>query len=117
MLHLAIIGSRTFHNYTLFKESIDPIWWDNPHMTIVSGGAKGADSLAARYAKERNLNIIEYWPDYLMYPKKIAPLRRNVLIIEKADRVVAFWDGSSPGTAYSMQLARNSNKPLIIVRF
>lgn len=50
-------------------------------------------------------------------PKKIAPLKRNVQIIEKADKVVAFWDGASHGTSNSLQLAKEQGKPTMIVRF
>ena len=41
--------------------------------TIVSGGAKGADTYAREFAKKKGLKLIEYFPNYEKYGKG-APL-------------------------------------------
>lgn len=112
-MKLAIIGSRSFNNYKLLcgilKEYKDI-------EKIISGGAKGADSLAARYAKENNIELIEYIPAWNLYGKS-AGFRRNKKIVQESDFVLAFWDGHSKGTKHSINLANKSNKECRVVYF
>ncbi|MBP0613681.1 DUF2493 domain-containing protein [Chryseobacterium sp. cx-311] len=56
---------------------------------IVSGGAKGADTLAERYAKDIGRPMVVYRPDYKMFGRA-APCVRNSEIIENSDIVYAF---------------------------
>ena len=72
--------------------------------TIISGGAVGADTYAKEFAIKNNLQLIEFLPDYEKYGRK-APLVRNKLIIENCDCVLAFWDGESRGTKYTLDYA------------
>lgn len=82
--------------------------------TIVSGGAKGADTYAREFAKAHNLQLVEYLPDYATYGKG-APLVRNKLIVENSDCVLAFWDGKSRGTKFTLDYAKQLGKPIKIV--
>ena len=83
--------------------------------TIVSGGAKGADTYAREFAQKHNLTLIEFLPEYDKYGKG-APLVRNKLIIDNCDCVLAFWDGKSRGTKFTLDYAREKNKPIKIVQ-
>lgn len=56
-----VVGSRTFDDYELMKKKLDHILKNYHRIVIVSGGARGADSLAERYAKEKG------------YPLKVFP--------------------------------------------
>ncbi len=84
--------------------------------TIVSGGAKGADTYAREFAKRHNLRLIEFLPEYDKYPPKIAPLVRNKQIVDECDCLLAFWDGKSRGTSYTINYAKEKNKPIKIVQ-
>jgi len=107
-MKIAVIGSR----------GIDRIRWSDVHAlpgdTIISGGAKGVDTLAANYARARGLDIVELRPDYGRYGKS-APHVRNGQIIDAADRIVAFWDGKSRGTKSVIERARKHGKQVDIV--
>ena len=83
--------------------------------TIVSGGAKGADTYAREFAHKHNLTLIEFLPEYDKYGKG-APLVRNKLIVDNCDCVLAFWDGKSRGTKFTLDYAREKNKPIKIVQ-
>ena len=91
ILKTAIIGSRNLI-VTDFEKYL-------PEGTteIVSGGAKGIDSCAKKFAIKNKIKITEFLPEYDKYGR-IAPLKRNDLIIDYSDMVIAFWDGKSKGT-------------------
>jgi len=69
---------------------------------IMSGGAKGADYLAEVYAKSNAIPITILTPNYKRDGKS-APLKRNDWLLDRnPDLVVAFWDGVSTGTKYTI---------------
>ena len=82
--------------------------------TIISGGARGVDSIAASWARRHGFAVIEHKPDYRRYGKA-APHVRNGLIVADADRVVAFWDGKSRGTKSTIDKAKRYGKRVDIV--
>lgn len=110
----AIIGSRSFNNYDLVLETL--LEYENIITLIVSGGAKGADTLGERWAKEKNKEVLIFYPEWDKYGKS-AGFRRNKDIIENSDIVFAFWDGVSKGTKSSIDLANKLNKELKIIKW
>ena len=127
---VAVIGSRNFNDYEKVKSVLEQALYYSHFEAIVSGGARGADSLGARFAKERGLDLIEFqadWDNLNVYPCKIktnkkgkqynslAGFIRNQKIIDCCDWVVAFWDGISPGTKDSIEKAKNAGKLVYLV--
>lgn len=116
ILKVAIIGSRDFVDYDFLKKNVDEIInrIGQSITLVVSGGAKGADSLAERYADEKKIEkkIIE--ADWEKYGKK-AGILRNTSIINNSDIVIAFWDYNSHGTKDSINKAKQKGKEVFIV--
>jgi hypothetical protein len=99
---------------------------------IVSGGAGGADALAKEFIEKYNMDqktlalngneykrvfeYIEYLPDWDKFGKSAGPIR-NQQIIDDSDALLAFWDGKSPGTRNSIELARKKKIPTLIIYF
>jgi hypothetical protein len=110
---LAIVGSRGFTDYETFCIFISD-YITKEVDTIVSGGARGADYLAKKYAKEHQLKYIEIPAQWDKYGKS-AGYRRNAAIVNLSDFVVAFWDGQSRGTKHTIDLSNKSGKPLEII--
>lgn len=109
---LLIAGSRDFHNYNLLKQYIKP-----EHVSvIISGCARGADTLAIQYAKEFNIPVEEYPAEWDKYGKS-AGYKRNKVMVDKATAVIVFWDGESKGTKHTIDLTQAANKPLKIVKY
>lgn len=75
---------------------------------IVSGGAKGVDTCAKKYALEKGIKFTEFIPQYDHY-KKYAPLKRNIDIIEYSDKILIFWDGKSRGTKFVIEECEKRN--------
>ena len=110
----AIIGSRSFDNYNLVCETLSE--YENQITLMVSGGAKGADKLGEKWAKEKNKEVLIFYPEWEKYGKS-AGFRRNKDIIENSDIVFAFWDGQSKGTQSSIELSKKLNKELKIIKW
>ena len=115
-MKLAVVGSRDFNDYELLKSKLDTIHNRKPITLIVSGGAKGADSLSERWAKENNIETLIFIPDWNKHGKK-AGFLRNEDIIKNSDAVIAFWNGESRGTLSSINLAKKYEKSCLIVKF
>ena len=71
------------------------------------------DTCARAYAQHHGLKLTEYLPEYSRYGR-VAPLERNITIIENADLVLAFWDGKSHGTKYVIDNCKKRNIPVEI---
>jgi hypothetical protein len=112
-----VVGSRGFTDRGLMFHTLDYVLGDYlPRVTIVSGGAKGADSFAKEYADFRDLKYKEFPADWDRYGKS-AGFRRNEemhkFIAQYEYRgVVAFWDGSSAGTKHNFTLSSTYNNEM-----
>lgn len=119
IFRIIIAGGRDFTNYTLLKEKVDNIISDKRkthQIYIVSGKARGADSLGEKYANENGLNIMEFPADWGKHGKS-AGYKRNLEMAENADALIAFWDGESRGTKHMIDIAKEKNLPTRIIRY
>jgi len=113
-MKIGVVGSRSFNDYKLLKDTLDK--YLSEATIIVSGGAKGADSLGERWAKENGVETLIFIPDWDKHGKQ-AGFLRNFEIIENSDIIVAFWDGLSRGTEHTIYNAREDDKEVIIIYF
>ena len=105
---IAIIGSRDLIIDNLGNYLPEGI------TEIVSGGARGVDRSAADYARKNNIKLTEFLPDYARY-RGGAPHKRNEQIAQYADEVIAFWDGTSKGTARTILLFQKLGKKVTVI--
>ena len=96
---VAVVGSRSLQILDLGKYLPAGV------TQIVSGGAKGVDQCAREYARKMDIPLLEFLPEDPKYGRA-APIRRNEEIVRSADLVLAFWDGKSRGTMYTVRFAR-----------
>jgi hypothetical protein len=115
-IRLAVVGSRSFTDRGLLCETMKKILAKYDIEAIVTGGAKGADSLGANYAMENNIPLVVHKPDWGRYGKS-AGFVRNHDIIKDCTHCVAFWDGESRGTKHDIELCKKLGKPFRVVRF
>lgn len=107
-MKLAIIGSREITSLDLTP------YIPNDCNLIVSGGARGVDTLAEQYADSHEIEKLIIKPKYAKYGRS-APIRRNDTIVDSADMVLAFWDGESRGTKYTIDYAKGHGKTVKVV--
>jgi len=106
-MKIAIVGSRTVTVNNLHEYVPDGA-------EIVSGGAVGVDSCAKEYAKKCGLKLTEFLPEYNLYGRS-APIIRNKKIVDYANKVIVFWDGSSRGSLSVINYAKQVGKPCKVV--
>jgi len=105
----AVIGSRTFNDYSLLCKVLKD--FDITH--VVSGGAAGADSMAVQWALDKQIPYTEHVPNWMKYGKA-AGFIRNADIIADSELVIAFWNGFSKGTENSINIAKTRGVPVYI---
>ncbi len=105
---LAIVGSRAYPN----REAVERFVEQLPKgTTVVSGGAKGADSWGVEAARLAGLAALVIEADWDKHGRSAGPIR-NLEIVQRYDEVAAFWDGSSRGTLNTVALAVRENIPV-----
>lgn len=116
-MNIAIVGSREFDNYDNLRQ-VMYLLYPSPEMitSIVSGGARGADKLAERFAAEHGLPVQVFKADWDTWDVR-AGYMRNITIVNTADEVVAFWNGKSKGTRHTIDLAEKNHKLREVVIF
>lgn len=107
-MKVIIAGGRTFRNYKLLKEKCDNILKGIEDIEIVSGGAKGADKLGERYAKEMGYKVTVFPADWDKHGKA-AGMIRNAEMGKYADALIAFVWKESIGTRGMISIARAKN--------
>ena len=101
-MNVAIVGSREFDNYLFFKNEVDKILLNINVREIISGGARGVDTLAIKYAREREIPYRVFYPQWETLGKK-AGIIRNIDIVDSSDLCIAFWNGLSRGTYFTLK--------------
>ena len=116
-MKLAIVGGRDFNDYDLLLETMGLFYEAHSSFdTLISGGAKGADSLGERWAIYWKIPIERYLPDWNKYGRA-AGFIRNQDIVDACDMVLAFWDGKSRGTQDTIAKAQKAKKSTFIVYY
>lgn len=128
-MKLAVVGSRDFNDKKVIFDKLDQLNNQYKIEMIISGGAKGVDSISIEWAKKNNIKFDEKIPDWDTpvegVPMKInkfgkpynpiAGKLRNTLIVNDCSHLIAFWDGFSGGTKDSIDKAKKQDKVLEIV--
>lgn len=99
-----IAGSRDVIDYEIVKKAIENSGFKITQ--IVSGGARGVDRLGERYAKENNIPVKQFLPDWDKFGKR-AGFMRNTEMANYSDACIAIWDGESRGTKHMIDIAED----------
>ena len=107
-MKLLIAGSRSINDFDLSQ------YVPKETELIISGGAGGIDTVAEEYADRYKISKLILRPQYSRYGKG-APIKRNEVMVELADRVLVIWDGKSKGAKHTADYAKSLNKDVRIV--
>jgi predicted Rossmann-fold nucleotide-binding protein len=126
-MRVAIVGSRSQTDAAYIKKTfnfmihtfITPFTSvKKTPLTILSGGAKGVDSIAQEWASEQGHDFILFKPYHLLdkrvtYEPKYFFVR-NKQMVDNSDAVVVLWDEESNGCFDAARYAHKINKPLFL---
>ena len=104
MFKVIICGSRNFNDYELLKDSCNYFLSSiKDEIIIISGCARGADTLGEIYAEEKGYSVLRFPADWKKYGKRAGYLR-NLQMSEVADGVIAFFDPDSDNIGTKMMI-------------
>lgn len=115
---LAIVGSRSYHDYDQFCQILEKLQ-EKYHILdgiveICSGEAPGVDTLAKRWAVEKDIPYQPFPADWNKHGKSAGPIR-NRQICNRMTHMVALPKGESRGTRNSIKIAHEMRKTCYIV--
>ena len=85
---------------------------------VLSGGARGIDTLAAECAARLGLQSVIFAPDRRRNPGRMiyrALHERNQRIVDNCDLLLAVWDGISTGTRDTCRRAEAAGRPVYLL--
>lgn len=119
-MKLIIAGSRDFKDYNLIEQKvlgfIKRHRTENESVEIISGRARGADSLGEKFADKFGLKkhlMPAEWNKY----GKAAGFRRNGEMAKIATHCILFWDGESRGTENMTEIAKKNGLIFEVVKY
>ena len=114
-LKIIVAGSRDITDYNFIQNNLDVILRNTKKkVEIVSGGARGVDTLAIQYAKGRQLSFKEFSANWNEHGKAAGPIR-NAEMAHYSNGLIAFWDGISRGTKNMIDTMDKLNKPYKVI--
>ena len=122
-LYMIIAGSRDYSDYAEFVKVIEREREDfkQKYLYVVSGGARGADTMAEQFAMYNRHELKVFKADWNKNGKSAGYIRNAEMhnyIKQFEHRVcLCFWDGQSKGTQHNFQLAINNNTPLYVYNY
>ena len=113
-MRILVCGGRDYDKRHIVYGLLDALKEEHGDITIIHGGAKGADTLAQDWAWESGVPFVRYPADWEKHGKKAGPMRnRQMLIDGKPEYFVAFPGGK--GTAHMVSLLKKAGIPGIEV--
>lgn len=107
-----VCGSRSWNDADAIRERLAQL----PRgARIIHGGARGADRIAATVARSLGIPETAYLPDWIAEPRRAGILRNLVMLDQRPDYVIAFWDGLSTGTGHTVKAARERGIPVEVL--
>jgi hypothetical protein len=115
---VVICGSRDFEDYPVLRAFCDKILSNKAQthkIVVVSGTAKGADTLGERYADEKGYACLRYPADWERFGRS-AGMRRNERMLDESDGVIAFSKNGSRGTEHMITVTKAAGKKCAVYR-
>lgn len=106
-MRVLVCGGREFSDALMLGEHLDAFHRSNPITVIIHGDARGADTLAAQWARAHGIEVVAFPANWNLHGKSAGPIRNRQMLDEgKPDMVVAFPGGA--GTANMVDQSRKA---------
>lgn len=106
-MRVLVCGGRDYDDESVVFKTLDKIHAETPIFILIDGGATGADSLAADWARRREVWNLRCYASWKLEGRAAGPVRnKKMLDKSKPDLVVAFPGGN--GTAHMVKIAKEA---------
>ncbi len=115
-MRVLVCGGRNFCDKSTLWGALDSLQREVPHdaLTIIQGGAHGADQMAREWCQSRGVAYENYPANWEVEGKAAGPIRNQRMIDDgKPDRVIAFPGGK--GTRDMIRRAQAAKLPVTLV--
>lgn len=102
-----IADSRTATDYQQLLAAIRTCPWQITE--VISGCARGADSLGETWAESQKIPLMRYPADWNKFGRSAGAIR-NIEMSRIAEALLALWDGKSAGTEHMINQMKRSGK-------
>lgn len=110
-MRVIIAGSRNINSMDILEKAIDLSGFSITE--VISGGAQGVDTLGENWATDYGITFKRFpalWEDY----GRSAGYKRNVVMAQNADALIALWNGSSKGTKHMIDIAKKQKLKVFV---
>lgn len=126
MIKVIIAGSRNFYDYNIVEDTVVSYFMScgilKENVEIISGGARGADSLGEQLADSYGLKLTVFPAQWDIYGKAAGMIRNKEMAdyaAKDSDKAIlfAFWNGQSRGTKGMIDIAKRCGMEVIVNEF
>ena len=112
-MRVLITGSRTWDNIDTIRDALRNVLSQDGDITVVHGGARGADEIAGHVARELGMKVEVHPADWETHGRQAGLLRNAEMVDLGADLVLSFRKNYSRGTTHCINLARGKGIQII----
>jgi hypothetical protein len=126
-MKIIIAGGRDFNDYELLKSTMKNFLssfmtvLEPDEIEIVSGHARGADSLGEKFSNEFGCKLKIFPADWNFFGKSAGIIRNKEMLayakIDDDSVLIAFWDGKSRGTKNMIDISKNAGLKVVVVNY
>lgn len=111
-MKVLVCGGRDYSDYGVMDDVLRAFASKHEISWIIHGGARGADYLAACWAKNNNVGEMRFPADWTAHGRAAGPIRnQQMLDVAKPDIVIAFPGGH--GTADMVARAKKAGVKVV----
>jgi len=115
MNKVIVAGSREHTDREIVREHMNRLWREIGPYEIVSGTARGVDTIGASLAKDAGITVHEYPANWQALGRRAGYIRNQVMA-QNATHLLAIWDGHSRGTRHMIDIAKQAGLTVQVYR-
>jgi predicted Rossmann fold nucleotide-binding protein DprA/Smf involved in DNA uptake len=114
-MKIVVAGSRKFSSKKKIYEIINSSGFDITE--VVSGGSYGVDKIGELWALDHNISMKSFADQCKEYKNlQEAAFKRNELMADYADGLIAIWKNQSVGTGHMIKCMKKLKKPIFVIK-
>ena len=116
MVKVLVCGGRDYTAEKVAFQFLDDLHARHNFTCVVHGDARGADTLAKRWAQQEGITLRPYPADWATHGKRAGHIRNAEMLAKERPRFVVAFPGGK-GTEHMVAIAMKANWPLQVLSF